>query len=326
MRLLKKFIYRLLDFLVSPILVPIAIYLKKLRSNYFNDSPFTKKILLKIGVYPIHNHYYEPFFNYMKLKNTKRSNNDLIGVDFNDEEQLDLLNKFNYNEELKQIPYSLSEKRNELDFCFTEGPFRSGDAEYLYNFIRYFKPKRIIEIGSGYSTLLARKAILMNNKENSNYSCEHLCIEPFENKFLEKLNINVIREKVEDIDLSFFDKLVENDILFIDSSHIIRPQGDVLYEYLKLLPSLNNGVLVHIHDVFTPNDYPRIWLKEMKLWNEQYLLEAFLIFNNRFKIIGATNYLLHKHQGLFLSKCPIMQLERANGIEREPGSFWIYKN
>ena len=89
--------------------------------------------------------------------------------------------------------------------------------------------------------------------------------------------IEVLRQRVEQMDKQLFLELEENDILFIDSSHMIRPQGDVLCEYLEILPTLRPGVLVHIHDIFTPRDYPDEWLiDEVKLWNEQYLLEAFL--------------------------------------------------
>ncbi len=105
-----------------------------------------------------------------------------------------------------------------------------------------------------------------------------------------------MRQKVKDVDVVFFSALEENDILFIDSSHMIRPEGDVLFEYLELLPTLKPGVLVHVHDIFTSRNYPREWLQdEVRMWNEQYLLEAFLTHNRNWKIIGALNYLRHNH-------------------------------
>src|SRR5690606_29222842 len=98
--------------------------------------------------------------------------------------------------------------------------------------------------------------------------------------------VEVLRKKVEDIPLEYFRQLQPNDVLFIDSSHVIRPQGDVLYEFLELLPDLPSGVFVHIHDIFTPFDYPEDWVKDhVRLWNEQYLLEAFLSFNRDFRIV-----------------------------------------
>jgi hypothetical protein len=130
----------------------------------------------------------------------------------------------------------------------------------------------------------------------------------------------VHRKKVEDIDVGFFSELQENDILFIDSSHVIRPRGDVLFEYLEVLPSLNQGVVVHAHDVFSPRDYPKdVLLDAVWFWNEQYLLEAFLSNNTSWKIIGALNYLHHHYYDKLKSVAPFLT------PDREPGSFYIQK-
>lgn len=283
------------------------------------NFPFSKKIFLSIGIIPIIDHYYEPLFNPKHLRYSLRKERFLPGIDFNDKEQLEILNNFNYNDELLQFP--LNKTNNELIYCYNVGAFLSGDAEYWYNMIRLFKPKKIIEIGSGSSTLMASNAINKNILESIHNKCEHICIEPYEQKWLEEIGVKVIREKVEDVGLDIFKTLNGNDILFIDSSHIIRPQGDVLFEYLELLPSLNKGVIIHIHDVFTPRDYLDEWFGE-NFWNEQYLLEAFLTNNKEFKIIGATNYLSHKYNELFSSKCPIYRTQE----QREPGSFYIVRN
>lgn len=133
----------------------------------------------------------------------------------------------------------------------------------------------------------------------------------------------MIREKVEDLEISFFNQLEANDILFIDSSHIIRPQGDILFEYLEILPNLKPGVLIHIHDIFTPKDYLDDWIfKEHLFWNEQYLVEAFLSFNTNFKIIGALNFLYHNYNNLLSEKFPILAMQK----NREPGSLWLIRD
>lgn len=201
------------------------------------------------------------------------------------------------------------------------GAFESGDAEYWYQLIRATKPQRIIEIGSGSSTLMAIKAVEKNfNDAPSSERCEHICIEPYEMPWLEEVAVSVVRKKVENLELSFFAKLQENDILFIDSTHIIRPQGDVLFEYLQLLPSLKKGVIVHIHDIFSPKNYPHQWLQdEVRFWNEQYLLEAFLTHNRDWRIVGALNYLRHNHYDKLKMVAPSLT------PEREPGSFYIQK-
>ena len=250
-------------------------------------------------------------------KNEFSQDRSLPGIDWNVSGQLEFLNKLTYSQELLNLPRA---KPESLEFYLDNNQFRSGDAEYWYQIIRAVKPGRIFEIGSGYSTLLARKAIMNNHNDDEKYKCEHLCIEPFERPWLEEIDVTVIRNKVEDIELSFFSQLQENDILFIDSSHMIRPQGDVLFEYLEILPSLNSGVIVHIHDIFSPKNYPNLWLEEkVYFWNEQYLLEAFLSHNRKWKIIGALNYLHHNH---YEKLKPVAQFLSP---DREPGSFYMQK-
>ena len=195
--------------------------------------------------------------------------------------------------------------------------FESGDAEYWYQLIRSKKPRKIFEIGSGNSTLMAINAISMNKQDDPSYTCKHVCIEPYEMPWLEKTGVTVIRKKIEDVEISFFSELADCDILFIDSSHIIRPQGDVLFEYLQLLPSLNKGVIVHIHDIFSPRNYSNEWLMgDIRFWNEQYLLEAFLSHNTSWQIIGSINYLHHNHYKSLKKTCPFLT------PDREPGSFY----
>jgi predicted O-methyltransferase YrrM len=238
-------------------------------------------------------------------------------MDWNLAEQLSLLESFHYNDELRGIPDSPSD---DLSFHFNNGSFESGDAEYWYNLIRSRKPRRIFEIGSGNSTRMARRAIQKNQEEVPDYSCKHVCIEPYEMPWLEKIGVSVIRQRVQDLGKSVFSELEKGDVLFIDSSHVIRPQGDVLFEYLQLLPSLNPGVIVHVHDIFTPRDYLKAWIvDEVKLWNEQYLLEAFLSCNKDWKILGALNYLHHDHHDRLRAKSPYLT------PEREPGSFYMEK-
>jgi predicted O-methyltransferase YrrM len=243
---------------------------------------------------------------------------DLVGIDWNISEQLDLLSRFHFNEELLKFPLTYE---RDLQYFYRNGVFESGDAEFLYNMIRYFKPRRVFEIGSGQSTLLTTIAIQANGRSDPNYHCRHVCIEPYENNWLQQLNIELVRSPVERLDKSLFGELEQNDILFIDSSHMIRPQGDVLFEYLEILPILKSGVLVHIHDIFSPKDYLHEWIhQDVRFWNEQYLLEAFLSFNAQFKIIGSLNFLKHHYPQELAGPCPVL---RKQIDFREPGSFWI---
>jgi hypothetical protein len=296
---------------------PAALLIKIIRKVGVHRLPLSRNALMQVGVFPILNHYYEPQFDYRNLKADCSRDRNLQGIDWNIPEQLTLLGRFKFSEEIMGLQGS---KSDDLEFYFNNNSFESGDAEYWYQIIRSLKPKRIFEIGSGNSTLMAIKAIEMNRKEDSNYKCDHVCIEPYEMPWLEKSGVSLIRKKVEEIDLQFFSKLGENDILFIDSSHVIRPEGDVVFEYLEILPSLNKGVIVHIHDIFSPKNYLKDWLvDEVKFWNEQYLVEAFVSHNSCWKIIGALNLLRHKHYDKLKMVAPFLT------PDREPGSFYIQR-
>jgi hypothetical protein len=306
----------ILDVLLLPFVYLTGLLLKRVRVAGFHRLPWSRRVLLRLGVVPISDHYYEPFFNPAHLQRSLSQERDLPGIDWNVQTQLELLNNFHYNEELD----FLSSSAQGLTFSFDNDTFLSGDAEYWYSIIRHYKPKRIFEVGSGNSTLVAAEAIKRNAEEDPNYHCRHVCIEPYEMPWLEQLAVEVLRQKVEDVPLQFFTQLETNDILFIDSSHVIRPQGDVLFEYLQVLPSLKVGVIVHVHDIFTPRDYLERWVQaEVKFWNEQYLLEAFLTSNHDWQILAALNYLHHHYYDALQPKCPYLT------PDREPGSFYMVR-
>lgn len=157
------------------------------------------------------------------------------------------------------------------------------DAALLYGSIRDARPKRIIEIGSGHSTLVISKAL-----KDEGCNTQFTCIEPFIPDYLKPTPYGVseiIEKTLQEVPGSCFTELHANDILFIDSTHVVRYDSDVVYEILEILPSLNPGVIVHVHDIFLPDDYPELWLSQSRFfWNEQYMLQAFLSMNPFFKI------------------------------------------
>ncbi len=317
---IKDILAPLVDLIFIPLTFLSAVLLKLIRKTGIQRMPVSRKILIFIGVFPIRDHYYEPLFNPAHLKKPLNRNRFLPGIDLNVSEQLAILSKFNYNKELESFPV---EPTHNLEYYYKNSKFRTGDAEYLYNIIRHYKPKKIIEIGSGFSTLMAINAINKNKREDKNYECRYICIEPYEMRRFEKLDIELHRTRVEEEGKSLFEQLEANDLLFIDSSHVIRPQGDVLCEYLEILPILNSGVIVHIHDIYTPENYPNDWLKkEVRFWNEQYLLEAFLSLNKEYRIIAALNYLKTNHYNLLIEKCPMLN----QFPNKEVGSFYIMRN
>ena len=225
-------------------------------------------------------HYYEPIPDFRTItleKITRRR--EFPAIDFRWDDQLSLLNELTaYHDELSA-----------LEFDFDNGFFSGFDAAVYYSLIRHLKPQRVIEIGGGYSTQLAAKALRAD--------CKLICIEPYP----ERLNgvgpsVELIQKRVEEIDVDFFSCLEAGDILFIDSSHAVKFGSDVCYEFLQLLPRLAPGVWIHVHDIFFPHDYPAEWLIERRMaLNEQYLLEAFLSFNERFQVALANYWLCLDH-------------------------------
>lgn len=273
----------------------------------------------RMGVHWRSTHYYQPTYSNADLPHDVTGERQLPDVDLFPQRQLALLRKFNFQDELTCLKESDS---NEAAYSYDNNQYSVGDADSLYSIVRHFKPRRVIEIGSGNSTKIVTKAIAVNRSMYRQYDCQHECIEPYEMPWLEKLGPSIIRKKVQDVPLEKFLELEAGDILFIDSSHVIRPFGDVLYEFQKIIPSLKSGVLIHVHDIFTPRDYPERWLRDdRRLWNEQYLLEVMLQNSTRYRAVLALNWLKHNYR---------LELERAfpfcGEIDQfEPGAFWFEK-
>lgn len=302
--------------LLTAIVAPALKYIARARSR----APITRGLLDGFDISIVQHHYYEPVIFPKDLLKPLTAVRELPGVDLNESGQMKLIDQFHFRDELLQLPLT----KDRMDkFGYNNGAYESGDAELLYDVIRHFKPKRIVEIGSGQSTLMAKIATGVNLEEDASQSCTHICIEPYEQPWLESTGVRVIRQRVECCDKSLFQSLEENDILFIDSSHVIRPQGDVLFEFQEVIPTLKKGVLVHVHDIFTPRDYPAEWIvKERRTWNEQYLLETFLAFNPEFHVLLAANWLKHEHLSDLADACPVL-LQQP---DREPGAFWFSRN
>ncbi|MEI7628226.1 MAG: class I SAM-dependent methyltransferase [Bacteroidota bacterium] len=309
---IKKIFYAVFD-LVGAAFAIIFIPLFKLNRTYKSENfPLQLKLFKWLGVFPIQDHYYEPKFNYDADFDASIKRELPISIDIGT--QLIQLQALERGIELKKLTLD----KNSSEKFFVHNPnFGAGDAELYYLLIRNKKPRRIIEIGSGYSTQLCLLALEQNKREGAD--CELTCIEPFEMPFLDNLEeIEVIRKEVQTLPIYLFESLEANDILFIDSSHIIRPGDDLLYIYFQILPILQKGVLIHIHDIFTPRHYPQEWLtKKMRFWNEQYLLEAFLYNNSEFKIMFTLNHLVKTD--FVAAKEILVHLK----TDSEPSSWWM---
>jgi hypothetical protein len=228
------------DALLAPLVLLCACLLKLVRRVGVYRMRVSRAIFRKVGVFPIRDHYYEPMFDARHLRRPLDEERPLPGIDFNVGGQLDLLARFDYAAELDAIPRS-----GPTGTYFYDNPnLGAGDAEYLYSMIRLCKPARILEIGSGFSTLMMLRAIQANRAADPAYRCRVVCVEPYEMPWLERTpGIEILRQPVELLDARHVTELRANDILFIDSSHVVRPQGDVVREYLELLPLLAPGVL-----------------------------------------------------------------------------------
>jgi len=298
----------------------------------------------KFGIHVIPNHYYCPVPDTRTLTDyIFHRKTQLIGINVNEREQLELLNSFeiNFKREYEKIPRLKT--KIQYQYYTTSPNFKSVDAEILYCMIRHFKPKKIIEIGAGSSTFCSAQAILKNKEEESKYNCDLVSIEPFPNKIF-KLRFpgftRLIPKEVQKVPISEFKKLQDNDILFIDSSHVLKMGGDVQYEILEVLPRLNKGVIIHIHDILLPAEYPKDYpFKYFRFWTEQYLLQAFLAFNNNFKILWMSKYMHLNHpekleQAFYSLKLDRIELSKTelNLSKKDspipnawPCSFWMKK-
>ncbi len=243
------------------------------------------KLAIRIGVHVIPVHYFSEIPNILeleKIKNVWAKKSDLPGLSINLDEQVNNLRTIclNYRSEYvgnKVFKEAIS-KMAMLEYGYIE-------AQALHSVIRYYKPRKIIEIGSGISTYCMLAALDLNKRETGQ-NAELTCIEPYRSDRLKTLiGIKLIPEIVQSIPFEVFTELQAGDMLFIDSSHTVRPGGDVNYLILEVLPRLRKGVIVQFHDIFLPYDYQPNILQSFFHWTETSLLRAFLIFNERVKII-----------------------------------------
>lgn len=177
-------------------------------------------------------------------------------------------------------------------FFLGNDQFSNIDARALFVFLREYRPRRVIEVGSGFSSLLMADV----KSRFLGPSTTLQCIEPYPRSFLRDpdYGFELVESKVEHVPLSFFESLEDGDFLFIDSSHVSKTGSDVNYLMFEVIPRLPAGVLVHVHDIFLPHDYPYEWVvTNNRSWNEQYVLQAYLMFNPKAKIIFGSSYAHH---------------------------------
>lgn len=240
---------------------------------------------------------------------------EISGVNLNEKEQFELLKEM--KKYYDEIPFGDNKKDN-LRYCFDNPFYCYSDAIFLYLVIRHFHPGRVVEVGSGFSS-----AVILDTDEwflKNEVQCTF--IEPNPERLFsimkkeDKKNHRIIKSYVQDVDPKLFNQLVENDILFIDSSHVSKTGSDVNFVIFDILPSLNCGVLIHLHDVFYPFEYPKEWVLEGMAWNESYILRAFLQYNSQFKIVLFNTFLEYYYEYWFKENMPLCLKNRG-------GSIWL---
>lgn len=285
---------RLAEALGAPVLA-LALLVAKAYRKYAgfgrHDAPIARRLYHWLGIYPVMDHFYEPW-----PTSPEPGRRHLPGLHIDLDDQVTLLRTFD--------PTGF-----DIDLA-DNGQYSHGDADLLWHVVRANRPSTIVEVGSGYSTHIIASA---------GTAARHVAIDPQPRTDISGLGVEVIRRPVQEVDLALFRELGEGDILFIDSSHVIRPRGDVLHLYLTVLPLLPPGVLVHVHDIFTPWDYPSHWVdREMRLWDEQYLLEGMLSSGGRYGPVLSAHALWRERRPEMERACP-----STIGRNLAPSSFWF---
>lgn len=269
-------------------------------------------------------HFYSPIADLADVRAREKVifNEDLMpqdvrGVDFNEDAQLTLLDEF--AKFYGDLPFG-AEKKDGLRYFFENTAYSYSDAICLYGMIRWLKPKRIIEIGSGYSSCV----MLDTNELFLNGSVQVTFIEPYAELLKSLVKVgdldkhDLLEKPLQEVSLDVFSHLEAGDILFIDSTHVSKAGSDVNYIFFEILPGLKKGVYIHFHDIFFPFEYPKEWVYEGRAWTEDYLLRAFLQYNEAFKVVFFNNFLWKFHQEEILEKLPLCG-------KNPGGSIWLRK-
>ncbi len=301
--------------------------MKKTIHKIVNKLPYIRGLysqvqnLKKNACYPP-GHFYSPIVSVEDIKNResdiwKGVDEDFINsIDLNTEEQkafVELLSQY-----YSDLPFKRENVKG-LRYKFDNGLYSFTDGIILYAIIRHLKPNNIIEVGSGHSSAL----MLDVNQQFFNNNIDLLFIEPFPDRLYKTISENdktsttILVKKVQEVDLSYFKKLQKGDILFVDSTHVSKCGSDVNHILFNILPVLNAGVYIHFHDIFYPFEYPKEWVYKGMNWNEDYILRAFLMYNNDYKIKLFSHY-LHKHHSSVFENMPLT-------YENTGGNLWLEK-
>ncbi|MSS10447.1 hypothetical protein FYJ38_17580 [Clostridium sp. WB02_MRS01] len=303
----KGFIY-----VLTPDVVELIVYWENMRCSAD-----------KLNFFP-YGHFYSLYPDLEEIKNKEEliffKEKDIRDIDFNEETQIEILYKMSllYNSIPQWEDITASAGTSMLRYRYNNPNLSPGDTIGLHCMLRILAPKRVIEVGSGYTSAV----MLDTNEFYLNNQVKFKFIEPYPSllKTLLKPNdeIELLPVGLQDVSLSVFEELEEGDILFIDSTHVSKVGSDVNYLFFDIFPRLAHGVYIHLHDIFYPFEYPKEWIFSGKIWNELYLLRAFLQNNNNYKILFFQNMMEKRHKDKFLEGWPL-------DAPIHGGSIWLQK-
>jgi hypothetical protein len=261
--------------------------------------------------------FYNPFPDPLQVDAAKlEAKRSLPGIDLRVTEALRLVRELSpYSAETNQFLQNRAGDVARWDLTYP-----LCDTGTLYAMLRHLKPRRYIEVGCGFSSRASAAALGANAA--AGHPCESTFIEPYPPKYLGEMKLpgRFIKKKIEQVPLELFQLLEAGDVLFIDTSHVIKVQNDVEYELLHILPSLRAGVNVHIHDIFTPYDYPAEWLigsgPNRGGNNEQYAVECLLSGGTDWEVLLPVHLLWREHRPA---------LQTLVDADDRPAAFWIRK-
>ncbi len=271
---------------------------------------------LKIA-FPI-GHFYSPIVDPATLSETLfAARRDLAGIDFQHERHRQILREW-FPLYLPDYDYpDEGDVHEPTSYFHNNDQFSWLDPRALYVILRHLRPRRIIEVGSGFSSLLIAD-VAQRYLPGSRFCC----IEPYPRAFLLRGVPGIhelLVERAENLPAQIFEGLGAGDVLFIDSSHVAKTGSDVNFLFFDVLPRLAPGVLIHVHDIFLPLEYPKVWvIDENRSWNEQYVLQALLMYSTRFEVLFGSAY-----AAAVLGEEVIAALNRPDGHGMSGGSFWL---
>ena len=238
---------------------------------------------------------------------------EIAGIDLAVEDQLALLETLRPKVDLWRVWAAGRSSKPRYDSGNDQ--FGPGDAACYAGMLGNFAPNRVVEIGSGWSSALALDAI-----EAFQLTTRFTFIEPYPERLFSAIrrkdrgHVEIREEGIQQVGEHIVDELRENDVLFIDSTHVMKAGSDVQFIVDRLLPRLAPGVLVHIHDMFYPFEYPQAWIEEGRNWNELYAMRAFLQFNARFRVRFWNHFLMSTHAAVIGEQIPETRINPGGGL------------